>query len=366
MLDILSKIRNKLNLVLSTAFNYFTYFVKTSAKHNLSDKNYALINLDRQFANYDMGRFSFILSKICEYAGFNIIIKTDRNYFKKISRYKKPLLEQRYLFLKKASTPINSIVFAAPHHHNKLIKLKYGYDVINGTAYDCVAAFPLHPYYYNNYPSTETLEKLRNSERRIRIFFAGNTNPIKYQNHQLKNLFDVNTRVDLLNYVKYKYRDDKILEIISDKQVLYELLETDKKVKPLIISEAKSNRQDWLKTLSNATFFLCPPGVYMPWCHNLTESMSVGTIPILEYAHLCTPPLTNLENCLSFSGLDNLKKTLEIALALDAESIARMRNNVIKYYEDHLSQESITKKINDFIGSTNQEITVAVPYIPDR
>ena len=102
----------------------------------------------------------------------------------------------------------------------------------------------------------------------------------------------------------------------------------------------------------------------MPWCHNLSEAMSVGTIPILEYAHLCAPPLVHMENCLTFSGLDNVEKTLELALALDQESIATLKNNVIRYYENNLSPESIVNKIDSLMASSYSDITVAVPYIP--
>lgn len=365
MMGIFSQIKSKIRTVVNTLFNYSLFFRKTSNRYKLSDKGkHAIINLDGQFANYDMARFSYILSKYCEYAGFNVIIKTDRNYYKKISKYKKLLLQQNYLLLRKGSTPLNSVVFVTADQDKKSIYLKYGYEVSKNTLYDCMAAFPIHPDYYKTYPSREMFERLRNSSRSIHIFFAGNTNAQKYQKAQLMELFDVNNRVDLLNHIKNTYSNDKILEIISDKQVLYDLFDSKKEIKPFVISKVKSNSEDWLKILSNSNFFLCAAGVYMPWCHNLSESMSVGTIPILEYAHLCTPPLVHMENCITFSGLENVQKTIELALTLDPESIARLKNNVIRYYENNLSLESTVKKIDDFITSSHSDITVAVPFIP--
>ena len=365
-MGIFKQIEVTIRKVITAVSNYSLYILKTSNQYKLSDKKkYAIINLDGQFLNYDMGRFSYILSKYCENAGFNISIKTDRNYFKRISTYKKPLLQQEYLFLKKSSTPLNSIVFITADQVQKSIYLEYGYDVTKNTLYDCVAAFPLHPEYYKSYPSEEMFEKLRKSPRRMRIFFAGNTNPQKYQKDQLMKLFAVNNRVDLLNYLINKYSQNNLLETIYDKQQLYHLLDHDKKeIKPFVISEVKSNSDDWLKILSNSNFFLCATGVYMPWCHNLSESMAVGTIPILEYAHLCAPPLVHMENCLTFSGLNNVEKTIELALALDQENIARLKNNVIRYYEYNLSPESIVKKIKDLMALPHPDLTVAVPYIP--
>lgn len=364
-MGIFNQIENIIRTVINAVYNYSLFVAKTSSRFKLRDElKYAIINLDGQLANYDMGRFSYIISKHCEYAGYHVIIKTDRNYFKRISRYKKPLLQQNYLLLKRSSTPLNSIMLITADQGKKLIHLKYGYDVTKNTLYDCVAAFPLHPSYYNAYPSREMFQKFRNSPRSMHIFFAGNTDPQKYKRDQLMHLFNVNNRVDLLNYAKNTYRNDPILEVISDKQVLYHLLDSGTTIKPFVISEVKSSNEDWLKLLSGSTFFLCAPGVYMPWCHNLTEAMSVGTIPILEYAHLCAPPLVHMENCLAFTGLKDFQKTVELALSLDSESIARMKKNVIRYYEDNLSVESIVKRINDFTSSSDSEVTVVAPFIP--
>src|SRR5439155_8625137 len=115
------------------------------------------------------------------------------------------------------------------------------------------------------------------------------------------------------------------LQVITDKRVLAQLLEKTNTTGSIIISEVRTDTSEWLPLLSKSSFFLCPPGTVMPWCHNLTESMSVGTIPILQYAHMCFPPLEHMKNCLAFSSMEELKKVFETALIMKMDDINRMR-----------------------------------------
>lgn len=347
--------------------NYIFFLFRTASYYKLSNKKkYAIVNVDSQLANYDMGRFSFILCRYFQYAGFNIILKTNRYYFRIISKYKKHLLKEKYQLVKNCSTPSNTVVLVVPNQHNKTISLTYGYKVLEKSRYDCIAPFTLHPNFHQSYPSESTFSEYRRSKRRIQILFAGNTDINKYNRRELIDEFNVLTRVQIIDFIKNKYKDGKNLSLVSDKNVFFEMFTGNSKLTPLIISEAKCDHKDWLQIVSNATFFLCPPGVYMPWCHNLIEAMAVGTIPILQYADLMVPRLKHLENCLTFSNFEDLQQAIDLALMLDEGEVTRMKANVIQYYQNYLSIESIVETIKNFTVSDKSETTVAIPFLPQE
>ena len=59
------------------------------------------------------------------------------------------------------------------------------------------------------------------------------------------------------------------------------------------------------------------------------------------------PQLKHLENCLVYSTLLELDTLINEAFKLPQEKIRDMRKNVIKYYLEHLTPESVVKTILD-------------------
>jgi len=347
--------------------NYIFFLFRTASYYKLSNKKkYAIVNVDSQLANFDTARYSYILCRYFQHAGFNIILKANRYYFRIISKYKKHILKEKYLLVKNCSTPTNTVVLAVPNQNNKTISLTYGYKVLEKSRYDCIAPYTLHPNFHQSYPSESTFAEYRTSKRRIQVLFAGNTEINKYNRRELVDEFNVMTRVQVIDFIKNKYKDGKNLSLVSDKNVFYEMFTGHTNLTPLVISEAKCDNKDWLQIVSNATFFLCPPGVYMPWCHNLIEAMAVGTIPILQYADLMVPRLKHLENCLTFSNFEELQHAIDLALKLDQGEVSRMKANVIQYYQNYLSIESIVETIKSFAASDKLETTVAIPFVPQE
>src|SRR6478735_7994485 len=110
MFTSLHKLKKKrFRFITKRIYSSYLYNVKTSKRYKLlPNHKYAIINLDNQFVNYDMGRYTFILGKFFSYSGYNIIIKTNKNFFAKVSRYKKPLLQEKFSFVRSSSTPSNS------------------------------------------------------------------------------------------------------------------------------------------------------------------------------------------------------------------------------------------------------------------
>lgn len=101
----------------------------------------------------------------------------------------------------------------------------------------------------------------------------------------------------------------------------------------------------WLEVLASAEFFFCPPGLIMPMCHNLIESLAVGTIPITSYPEWLTPHLRHGETCLSFSTNESLDAALAAAHAMPAADLARMRRSAVDYFDNYLNYSVVAGRL---------------------
>ena len=262
---------------------------------------------------------------------------------------------------------MNTIVLIQPNATDHVIHFNYGHSIIHSGKFDCIAPYPLHPLQSRYYSDPFSLAELGKSKRRIKVLFSGKTLKDMYANVRVKKFFNVIPRLEVLQFILSRFdKRSRLLNKESDKLILEQLLASNDYSNEIIISEVKTNAEDWLKILSKTDFFICPPGAKMPWCHNSVEAMAAGAIPILEYGNLFYPALQNMKNCLSYSNYAELEKAINIALEMDTVEIEAMRKNVLDYYNTYLSIPSITKKINTFSNSTNKELKVAIPFVPTR
>ncbi len=104
-------------------------------------------------------------------------------------------------------------------------------------------------------------------------------------------------------------------------------------------------KEEWLPFLARSECFLACPGLDMPLAHNLVEAMSVGTIPLTEYPEFFDPPLQHGFNCFTYDGAEGLIHVMRAILAADSETLATMREHVIRYYETHLTPTSFVKTL---------------------
>ena len=50
-------------------------------------------------------------------------------------------------------------------------------------------------------------------------------------------------------------------------------------------------------------------------CHNAIEAMAVGTVPVLEYASLFSPPLEHGVNCIDLSSFEDIDDAIKEILS---------------------------------------------------
>jgi hypothetical protein len=203
--------------------------------------------------------------------------------------------------------------------------------------------FPMIPRLYYEGLHKE-IHSLRFFQKKLKVFFSGNFNRDQYDNPIFEKYFNKLSRIALLEAIKDNLTSDEIIltndltEAISDVYINKIVISAWSRISLNQKSiKGRIENKDWLKTLSGADFLLACPGFVQPMCHNLIEAMSVGVVPILEHPEFLNPPLEHKVNAIIFSGASDLCEKLREVLMMDPIQIRSMQQNVISYYDQHLS-----------------------------
>ncbi|WP_442589230.1 hypothetical protein ACSBL2_24745 [Pedobacter sp. AW31-3R] len=325
----------------------------------------AVINFGGFLLNTDKGRFSFILSQFFCFSGFELVIKLDQRFFLRKGPYKELLLEQEYALTRNTGTEPRTVTLIQPNGNLKKISFYNGYQLLDTPMKDTwYLPFTLHPRFYKEFLSTYALAGYREMKCNMRIFFAGNADRTLYDSTVLKDNFKgIISRVEVLDHLELTFKDSEQVHMIYDKHAFFDVLKNGLAADKFVRSEARTPDGDWLTIMAQANFYICLPGVRMPWSHNAVEAMCVGAIPIIQYGNLFSPPLTHMVDCLMYNTLEELDAMMVLALAMQDEEMDRMKRNVCLYYDTYIATEVIIDKINSFFASDREELKIAIPYL---
>jgi hypothetical protein len=231
----------------------------------------------------------------------------------------------------------------ARHPWRKKIEVKFDIFSRYWLGDPIILPFPMHPAHAGA-DLPQRLQSLRQTERKVRIFFAGDTNGyvrnrIRYPREKLPRLEVINTILERMG--------DKALSV-DDGNALQALLSLGDYSNKCVVVDANRFRIDeqrWLSTVARADFFLCPPGYVMPMCHNAVEAMAVGAIPLIGYPEWFQPGLRHMQDCVAFGDKKDLIAMVNQILEMDDEQISEMRRRVIEYYDRHLVADSFIRRI---------------------
>lgn len=217
--------------------------------------------------------------------------------------------------------------------------------------------FFMHPDVYHT-GLDRRLHELTAEKRRVRVFLGGNLSDA-YDTSAMKR-FGVMNRSEVTRAALEALSSEQMIEI-SQEADAETILEGSQTYTAATMPAAVLPLKKWMQILGVSDFFVAPPGIVMPFSHNIIEAMAVGTIPITQYGHLFDPPLVDGETCLAFSGKDSLKARIEQAVSMAEEEIAELRQNVVEYYDTHLDPEAVVRKIVDRRDTIDRIYVIAGP-----
>lgn len=294
-----------------------------------------------------MGRYLFHLVKDLLALGYAPIytehFKFLASFHKK--RYKRKLLELPLYTTQPNKNPSCKFVYItdhpdkSPNNAELIIRINYEHRRAKN---DTELEFPFfaHPQVSmsKDYPPQPDIA----SKRGIKLLFAGNTRTKQYTKGKVKKHFQMIPRNEVLDLVKSHLTDINTKEVTCAQ----DLQNPSKHIFHCVESSRYRIPADqWIPTLQQADFFLCCPGVAMPLCHNLIESLATGTIPILEYGHFVNPHLVNRVNCLSFHDRPSLVRAINLAATMPESAVLTMRENVIAYYKKYCTEGRFAERM---------------------
>ena len=276
----------------------------------------------------DGGRYFYYIVKDILSAGYTPIIKTHYTFLSTFAykRYKALTLDLPIGFYN-GSPPEGTALTLTDHKEEQTMNsIPLIYEERLPRATEVALPYCSHPYIMEK---ESDLKFIRSDHPRTKtIFFAGGISRPKYANPILRKKYGIMPRADGLDLIlKNAHKLD-----MNQLSLHYQ-------------PENRIPQDQWLQTLGNSSFFLAFPGVSMPISHNLVEALSVGTIPILQYAEYLTPPLENDINCLTFSNQTEFIKVIQKASTLSPKEIARLSKSVIEYYERNLKLGNFTQRL---------------------
>ncbi|HHM04768.1 MAG TPA: hypothetical protein ENJ19_03385 [Gammaproteobacteria bacterium] len=225
-------------------------------------------------------------------------------------------------------------------------KIKVDFDVFSPYWLEppIIMPFPMHPVHAMR-GVDQRLETFREGRKNKRVFFSGDTkdyrrNRVRYPKPKLP-------RLKIVNIIRERMSEDTL--VVDDLAVLDGLGEAGYTNKCVLVDTDRIWVDDkiWPDMLATADFFLAPPGIVMPMCHNIVEAMAVGCVPITNYPEWFDPALTPMENCIAFDGEDDLLAKLRLALRMPVEQIRSMRAKVLSYYERYLRPANFIRRVED-------------------
>ncbi|SMB89532.1 hypothetical protein SAMN00120144_0944 [Hymenobacter roseosalivarius DSM 11622] len=222
-----------------------------------------------------------------------------------------------------------------------------------------VMPYAMHPTIYK-LNQISKISYLRKSDRLFRIFFSGNSIMPLYDNYNLKSLFEILSRAQIISSLQQELDASSLVPFDKcmcltksgyiNKLVLHVWTEQTRLAQSELIKY-----DEWLDTLAKADFFLHCPGIAVPQCHNQIESMAVGCIPITEFPHMFEPALENGINCISYKGESGLLTAIQMVLSMPTKEITNLRNNVINYYDSWLSPQAFVSRLEAKIQYSNSD-----------
>lgn len=178
--------------------------------------------------------------------------------------------------------------------------------------------------------------------RPVRIFFGGNTSDGRYDKPEIRDIYRMLTRREMLATAtaaaagRIEKPADAAAWLESDVAQDFVMFETQR---------TKIPGERWIDALAKADFFLACPGVGMPLCHNLIESMAAGAVPILQYAAYLPVPLRDGIDCLGFRSAEELAAVMVRVLAMSPAEVRALRAGVRAYYDAHLAPGCFTRTL---------------------
>lgn len=234
-------------------------------------------------------------------------------------------------------------------YNAKKFEFRVGFNYFTSMARskaDFIFPYTMHPGFYR-FGHIKDIQALRSRERRINMFFIGGVNIENYEKGHIRAIFDTIPRWSVVQHLLHQCKHVYVPKDLDDLDNKIKFC--DSSVILCITSNFMIPQARLPEYYGISNFHLALPGVVMPMCHNVIESMSVGCIPILQYHALFHPALEDGKNCLVYRSFEELEDVIEKCTGMSQQDIQKLREGVLRYYDCYLSLEGFRRNFIAFL-----------------
>jgi len=313
---------------------------------------YAFVDTGGLRLDGPQGRRIYLLYTFFDRAGYRVLFRDDFRFLGDMRRpmYKRLLLDRPFGVVRDWAEIPGPFVWISeneesslPEHCRRHVRLVFDrpFEEAPGRL---PLPFSMNPMAYER-REDERLDELRAVPKSWRLFFGGNVDPRLYDRDELRRRYGKLTRNGVLRTVVAAIGEDRVARV-TDPAELDRLVTEGFSGLVLVAGSYRIPSERWLENLSRSEFFLACPGSRWPMSHNIIEALALGVIPLTEYPEQFFPPLTAGENCVVFSGVDDLAAKVKALLEIGDAELQQLRAGAIEYYERHLSITSFFSRWN--------------------
>lgn len=299
---------------------------------------------------------------------YTVYVKIGMRDYLRFNYIGKLIFRNEHIFMVKRDLPITDLLVtdadykAGLRPEQKVVHIDYNFFPPNYEFFRNNCYFPImfHPRLMSKSKYKYAYQLSQNKQRKIRVLFAGNLDPSRYDSNLIKEQFGVNTRAEVIGWITNStLLDTNVYQPSSFEQFLHDMQHDNLKDKIVIINtmECEIPQHIWLDILAKVDFFIMVPGLTHPFCHNMAESMSTGAIPIVQYPQFFYPVLEDGKNCYSFSKKSALEELLKVLVTQSMDNtVEKMRQSVVEYHENYLSLNGFKQCLEAFVSSDRRSI----------
>lgn len=304
----------------------------------------------------EIKRPSLLLAKLLRLADYEVFLSFDSRQAAKMGVYGRQLFDDPGIFL---HLPLMhgydfSLSNSARNAHLGRQKLTVDFDVFNASGVasaDLYFPIMFHPSFLNgeSIAQAESLYSDRAMKARndIGILFAGAFSREHYDKDETRTLFGLLTRYQIIEVVRTAFAGTALYEPTDYESFMKDANAGTLRDKIVICDSDRVRipESDWFSVLARSAYFLSPPGVLQPFCHNTVESMSVGTVPLLQYPDRYIPQLVHGINCLRFTSQESLIALVGEVLGQVQFPWPELSAASHRYYRDNLSSQAFERRL---------------------
>ncbi len=349
---LLTKIKNRVLIANRNGLRYFRWKLRNNDSKSNLISNHVYFDID----DPRLERYLYWLLKMFDIAGWRVSLKASPNLLLNLRNSSEYIYDIESLDIRLARPKYCDLVISNRRMAGAIF-LDTNYFRSDKPQNSFNLPFFMFPDVYH-LQMDKNLGGLRRETATIRVFVGGNLGS-DYDRPEMRLKFGIANRYEIKRELLSAFEGSQILTRIARQDSVDRLMTTSDSSDVVMLEKNSLNLSDWLRLLAKSDFFIAVPGTIMPFCHNIIEAMAVGCIPITQYGKYFDPPLIDGETCLDFNDISDLLEVTQFAAGMDATDIGRMRENVLRYYDEHLDARAAVRQIYALRASLEQIYLIA-------